>query len=54
MQHVLTHLGITHSYLFMNTFVYPIFGQYDAGLRPARPGPALAESSSTATLCSTR
>ena len=31
MQHVLTHLGITHSYLFMNTFVYPIFGQYDAG-----------------------
>ena len=34
MQHFLHHLGITHSYLFANTFVYPIFGQYDAGLRP--------------------
>ncbi|HEY0521546.1 MAG TPA: uracil-DNA glycosylase family protein [Ilumatobacteraceae bacterium] len=33
MQHLLTHLGITHSYLFLNTFVYPIFGQYD-GLLP--------------------
>jgi uracil-DNA glycosylase len=39
MQHVLTHLGITHSYLFMNTFVYPIFGQYDAGLRPLAQDP---------------
>jgi uracil-DNA glycosylase len=29
MQHVLRHLGITRSYLFLNTFVYPIFGQYD-------------------------
>ncbi len=28
MQHVLNHLGITRSYLFLNTFVYPIFGQY--------------------------
>jgi uracil-DNA glycosylase len=28
MQHFLRHLGITHSYLFLNTFVYPIFGQY--------------------------
>ena len=28
MQHFLTHLGITRSYLFLNTFVYPIFGQY--------------------------
>lgn len=27
------HLGITRSYLFLNTFVYPIFGQYD-GLLP--------------------
>ncbi len=33
MQHLLTHLGITQSYLFLNTFVYPIFGQYD-GLLP--------------------
>ena len=29
MQHFLKHLGITSSYLFLNTFVYPIFGQYD-------------------------
>ena len=28
MQHFLNHLGITHSYLFLNTFCYPIFGQY--------------------------
>ena len=33
MQHVLNHLGITRSYLFLNTFVYPIFGQYN-GLLP--------------------
>ena len=33
MQHVLNHLGVTHSYLFLNTFVYPIFNQYD-GLLP--------------------
>ena len=33
MQHLLTHLGISRSYLFLNTFVYPIFGQYD-GLLP--------------------
>jgi hypothetical protein len=29
MQHFLRHLGITHSYVFLNTFVYPIFGQYN-------------------------
>ncbi|MGH9308919.1 MAG: hypothetical protein ACRD1U_06075 [Vicinamibacterales bacterium] len=29
MQHFLRHLGITRSYLFLNTFVYPIFGQYE-------------------------
>ena len=29
MQHFLHHIGITESYLFLNTFVYPIFGQYD-------------------------
>ncbi len=34
MQRVLTQLGITRSYLFLNTFVYPIFGQYDDALRP--------------------
>jgi uracil-DNA glycosylase len=28
MQHFLHSLGITQSYLFLNTFVYPIFGQY--------------------------
>lgn len=32
MQHFLNVLGITRSYLFLNTFVYPIFGQYDATL----------------------
>jgi uracil-DNA glycosylase len=33
MQHLLNHLGITRSYLFLNTFVYPIFGQYTGTLR---------------------
>lgn len=33
MQHFLYHLGITRSYLFLNTFVYPIFGQYGDSLR---------------------
>jgi uracil-DNA glycosylase len=33
MQHLLNHLGVSRSYLFLNTFVYPIFGQYD-GLLP--------------------
>lgn len=28
MQYFLKHIGITESYLFLNTFVYPIFGQY--------------------------
>jgi uracil-DNA glycosylase len=32
MQHFLSVLGINSSYLFLNTFVYPIFGQYDATL----------------------
>lgn len=39
MQHFLRHLGITESYLFLNTFVYPIFGQYDAELKPLAQGP---------------
>jgi uracil-DNA glycosylase len=30
MQHFLHHVGITGSYLFLNTFVYPINGQYDS------------------------
>jgi hypothetical protein len=33
MQYLLNHLGITESYLFLNTFVYPIYGQYDPGVR---------------------
>jgi uracil-DNA glycosylase len=33
LQHLLTHLGITRSYLFLNTFAYPIFGQYGGHLR---------------------
>ncbi len=42
MQHFLAHLGINRSYLFLNTFVYPIFGQYDGQLpiiaqHPASP-----------------
>ncbi len=42
MQHFLAHLGISRSYLFLNTFVYPIFGQYDGQLpiiaqHPASP-----------------
>jgi uracil-DNA glycosylase len=31
MQHFLNALGITESYLFVNTFTYPIFGQYNGG-----------------------
>ena len=38
MQHFLRHLGVTDSYLFLNTFVYPIFGQYDDQLRPLAQG----------------
>lgn len=34
MQHLLRHLGFDRSYLFLNSFVYPIFGQYTADLRP--------------------
>ena len=33
MQHFLHHIGIDYSYLFLNTFVYPIYGQYDTSLR---------------------
>jgi hypothetical protein len=31
-QHFLHYLGITRSYLFLNTFVYTIFGQYGSSL----------------------
>jgi uracil-DNA glycosylase len=40
MQHVLNHLGISRSYLFLNTFVYPIFGQYDGDNRRLAQHPA--------------
>ena len=33
MQHFLKHIGITESYLFLNTFVYPIFGQYSSAAK---------------------
>lgn len=32
MQHFLRHIGLDRSYVFLNTFVYPIFGQYDGAL----------------------
>jgi uracil-DNA glycosylase len=34
LQHLLAHLGLDRSYLFLNSFVYPIFGQYTDDLRP--------------------
>jgi uracil-DNA glycosylase len=34
MQHFLHHLGLDRSYLFLNSFVYPIFGQYSDAMRP--------------------
>lgn len=40
LQHLLLHLGITHSYLFLNTFCYPIFGQYGDHLRWLAQDPA--------------
>ncbi len=43
MQHLLTHLGINRSYLFLNTFVYPIFGQYDGLLPIIAQHPAFAD-----------
>src|SRR3954447_16790394 len=39
MQHLLKHVGITRSYLFLNTFVYPIFGQYTGKLRGLAQNP---------------
>ena len=34
LQHLLRFVGVTRSYLFLNTFVYPITGEYDKTLRP--------------------
>lgn len=39
MQHLLRHLGFDRSYLFLNSFVYPIFGQYTPDLRPLAQDP---------------
>lgn len=33
LQHLLNYIGIVESYLFLNTFVYPIYGQYTPSLR---------------------
>jgi uracil-DNA glycosylase len=32
MQYFLNYIGITESYLFLNTFIYPIVGQYTEGM----------------------
>ena len=42
MQHFLRFLGLDRSYLFLNSFVYPIFGQYTDDLRPLAQDPAVA------------
>ncbi len=39
MQHFLRHIGLDRSYLFLNTFVYPIFGEYPADLRSLAQNP---------------
>jgi uracil-DNA glycosylase len=39
MQHFLRHHGLDRSYLFLNSFVYPIFGQYTDQLRPLAQDP---------------
>ena len=39
MQHLLRHLGVDRSYLFVNSFVYPIFGQYTDDLRALAQDP---------------
>ena len=43
MQHLLRHLGLDRSYLFLNSFVYPIFGQYTDEPAVSGPGPALPD-----------
>jgi uracil-DNA glycosylase len=39
-QHLLAHLGITRSYLFLNTFVYSIVGQFGGALERLALDPA--------------
>lgn len=39
MQYLLRFLGLDRSYLFLNSFVYPIFGQYTQDLRPLAQDP---------------
>jgi uracil-DNA glycosylase len=39
LQSFLRQLGLDRSYLFLNTFVYPIFGQYTMDLRPLAQDP---------------
>jgi uracil-DNA glycosylase len=39
MQHFLRHIGLDRSYVFLNSFVYPIFGQYTPALRPLAQDP---------------
>jgi hypothetical protein len=39
MQHMLRFIGIDRSYLFLNSFIYPIFGQYSMDLRPLAQDP---------------
>ena len=39
MQHFLRHIGLDRSYVFLNSFVYPIFGQYTDDLRPLAQDP---------------
>ena len=39
-QHLLAHLGITRSYLFLNTFVYSILGQFGGALERLALDPA--------------
>ena len=41
-QHLLAHLGITRSYLFLNTFVYSITGQFGGALAEPRARSRLA------------
>jgi uracil-DNA glycosylase len=39
MQYLLRFVGFDRSYLFLNSFVYPIFGQYTPDLRPLAQDP---------------
>ena len=39
MQNMLRFIGIDRSYLFLNSFIYPIFGQYTQDLRPLAQDP---------------